>query len=340
MPHSSFRAAHAAIAAALLLAAAAASPPVAARSDLTKPLSATHPCQLVGRYCLQSNPWVNLHQRLLHEARFGSAAPTALAGAQLGTWNDAVGRYRRYVGERDPVFDAELVALNAALSRTKRTMLPDTIPAEPRAALESAMPHYLRAQWKSDNRANQFYIAYVIPMLVQAGGPIIAAHEDAYGIAFPSRILVDVTGLAWEFGAYAVGEGDEVHVVQSSTTPLMQGFGALESLVHEPSHAIVNGGSGAIGSDLARAAAATKVQPRDNLWHAMMFYTTGALTRRALARRGIDYVPAITHRYDGPFAGMRKPLETHWQAYLDGELSRDEAVRRVLVETRVAAPKR
>lgn len=338
MPHSSFHASRAAIAAALLLAAA--SPRLAARSDLTQPLSATHACQLVGRYCLQSNPWVNLHQRLLHEAKFGTAPPPALAGAQLATWHDAVVRYRRYLGDRDPIFDAELVALNASLSQTTKRVLPETTPEEPRAALESAMPHYLKAQWKSDDRANRFHIAYVIPMLVQAGPPIIASLEEAYGVAFPSRILVDVTGLAWEFGAYAVGEGDEVHIVQSSTTPLMQGFGALESLIHEPSHAIVGAEVGAIGSDLARAAAATKVQPRQNLWHAMLFYTTGELTRRSLARRGIAYVPVITQRYDGPFAGIRKPLETHWQAYLDGKLSREEAFRRVLVETTVAMPKR
>jgi hypothetical protein len=65
----------------------------------------------------------------------------------------------------------------------------------------------------------------------------------------------------------------------------------------------------------------------------MLFYTAGELTRRAYARRGIAYTPVIAHRYDGPFRGLRGPLEQHWQAFLDGKLERDEAVRRVLADT-------
>ena len=34
----------------------------------------------VGRYTLQSNPWVNLHQRLVHEVRFKTPPPERLTG--------------------------------------------------------------------------------------------------------------------------------------------------------------------------------------------------------------------------------------------------------------------
>ncbi len=52
----------------------------------------------VGRYCLQSNPWVNLHQRLLHEARFNTSPPQALSGDDLAKWNKAVETYRAFLG--------------------------------------------------------------------------------------------------------------------------------------------------------------------------------------------------------------------------------------------------
>ena len=42
--------------------------------------------------------------------------------------------------------------------------------------------------------------------------------------------------------------------------------------------------------------------------------------------------------YEGPFRGFRKPLETHWQAYLDGKVSREAAIRQILIET--APPKK
>lgn len=109
--------------------------------------------------------------------------------------------------------------------------------------------------------------------------------------------------------------------------------------MHEPSHAIVAPVSGAIGADLARASRELGIQPYSNLWHALLFYTSGELTRRALARRGVrDYRPVIANMYEGPFRGFQRPLEAHWQAYLDGSISREEAIRRILVET--APPKK
>lgn len=288
----------------------------------------------VGRYRLQSNVWVNLHQRLLHEARFGSPAPAALAGEDLAKWKAAVEAYRSFVGKRSPIFDRELIGVNAALSATTGGKLPGSIPAAASAVLESAMLLYRTAQWDEDDRANRFWIAVAEAMLVSAAEELADAHAKAYGLPFPTRILVDVSPLAWEFGAYTVGEGEFAHAVISSTESGTQGFGALESLMHEPSHAIVAPASFAIGTELARASKELGIRPLANLWHAILFYTSGELTRRALERRGVrDYRPFILDMYDGPFRGQRAALETLWQAYLDGKVTRDAAIRQILIDT-------
>lgn len=288
----------------------------------------------VGRYRLQSNPWVNLHQRLVHEARFGTAAPAALSGEDLARWKSVVEAYRAFLGQRNPVFDDELIALNAALSATSTRELPDSIPKTPSSALEAAMPLYRAAQWEEDDRANRFWIAVAEPMLTSAAEELAGAHAKAYGMPFPKRILVDVSPFAWQFGAYTVGEGESAHAVMSSTDPGYQGFAALEMLMHEPSHAIVAPASGAIGADLARAGEDLDLKPPANLWHALLFYTSGELTRRALAKRGVrDYRPYITEMYERVFRGFKQPLETHWQAYLDGKVSREVAIRQILIET-------
>jgi hypothetical protein len=52
-----------------------------------------------------------------------------------------------------------------------------------------------------------------------------------------------------------------------------------------------------------------------------------------------DYQPNVLGMYSRGFDGFRQPLETHWQAYLDGKLSREEAIRRILVETTTPAKK-
>src|SRR5687768_5545752 len=114
--------------AALSIALVFASSAAGAKTDLRKPLHETHACTSVGRWCLQSNAWVNLHQRLLHEVRYGGTSPKALVGNDLAQWNRAVEQYRAFLGERHEIFDAGLAALNAALSRSTREVLPDSIP--------------------------------------------------------------------------------------------------------------------------------------------------------------------------------------------------------------------
>lgn len=302
---------------------------VSAQSKLT--LSITK----VGRYSLQSNPWVNLHQRLLHEVRFKTAPPAALSGDDLSKWKKAVESYRMFLGNRHPIFNIELTRLNAELSATPTLKLPASIPATASKILEAAMPLYRSAQWEEDDRANRFWIAVVEPKLALVAEELADAHDKAYAVPFPKRILVDVSPLAWEFGAYTVGQGESAHVVISSTDPGYRGFAALEMLMHEPSHAIVSSDElGAIGSDLKRAATELGVKPMANLWHAILFYTSGELTRRALAKRGVsDYQPVIIGMYERGFRGFRQSLETHWQAYLDGKVSREAAIRQIVIET-------
>ena len=294
-----------------------------------------------GRYRLQSNFWVNLHQRLVYEARFKwDKPPAGLDGERLAQWAAAVDAYRKYLGRRNPIFDKELIQLNDTLSATTAARLPDSVPAAAKRVLEGAMPLYSAAQWEEDDRANRFWIAVAFPLLVSASEELAEAHAKAYATPFPKRILVDVTTFAWEFGAYTVGEGESAHVVITSTDKGNQGFAALELLMHEPSHAIVDATSAAIGSDLKRLSAETGLRPMANLWHAILFYTSGELTRRALARRGVgEYRPIILDMYERGFRGYRQSLETHWQAYLDGKVSREAALRQILVETAAPAKK-
>jgi hypothetical protein len=289
---------------------------------------------VAGRYRMQSNPWVNLHQWLVHEARFGSESPGGLSGDDLATWKKAVETYRAFFGKRSPILDDEMIRMNAALSATWTSEAPDSIPEAAAAALEAAMPLYRAVQWEEDDRANRFWIAIARTLLASAAEELAAAHEKAYSVPFPTDILVDVTSFAWQFGAYTVGEGRSAHAVISSIVPGTQGVAALESLVHEPSHAIVGIDSGAIGGDLARAAEELGLKPPPSLWHALLFYTSGELTRRALEKRGVrDYRPFINDMYERAFRGFREPLETHWQAFLDGKLSREEAIRQILIDT-------
>jgi hypothetical protein len=287
----------------------------------------------VGRFYLQSNAWVNLHQRLIQEAKFGVSSPSSLTGDDLKEWKSAVAAYDQFIGQRGPL-DEELALLNAALSETSGDTLSASIPSAAAGILRGIMPLYERTQWKEDDAVNRFWMSVEKPLLESAEVELAAAHARAYG-TFPSRIRVDVSVHAGEFGAYSVGEGDFAHVVISSTHPLYRGFLGLEMLSHEASHAVADSAETAvIGAELAQAERELGIKPRRNLWHALLFYTSGELTRRALAARGVaDYLRVIDRRWSGPFRGFKEPLETHWQAFLDGKLSRADAVKKIVEET-------
>ena len=82
----------------------------------------------VGRYRLQSNPWVSLHQRLMYSARFHQTLPGALTGDDAALWKKAVDSYRAFIGNRSPVFDAALTAVNDTLSGIRGSDLPASVP--------------------------------------------------------------------------------------------------------------------------------------------------------------------------------------------------------------------
>ncbi len=290
----------------------------------------------VGRYTLQSNPWVNLHQRLMYEARFKSKPPQALAGESLTKWNAGVEAYKKFLGNRNPIEDAELIRLDLQLSKHQAATPPSSIPAAAAQTLAEMMTVYKTALWKEDDSINQFCISFVQPLIASAAEELIAEHEKVYGMPFPRQILVDMSALGWQFGAYTVGPPDSAHVIfQCADNPANQGYMALESLLHEPSHVIVGDISGAIGADITKISKELRIKPRYNLWHAILFYTSGELTRRALVKRGVmNYIRMIdAGMYERGFQGFKQPLETHWQAYLDGKITRETAVREILLAT-------
>lgn len=96
---------------------------------------------------------------------------------------------------------------------------------------------------------------------------------------------------------------------------------------------VVDANGGAVRPDLNKAAQQLNRTVNRNLWHAVLFHTTGELTRRALEAGGVgSYTPYADRQslWAGPFRGLRDSVTRIWQ-YMDGKRPYESAIQ-VLVE--------
>jgi hypothetical protein len=293
--------------------------------------------------------WLNLHHFLYEQALLrkragdpGQATSWAarpdgrLSSEQQRLWDAAVDYYAGALIKRDFVFDEGMIVMNDQLAESEAAsdLSKSGLGGELAKILEGVAPAYRAHWWPKHDRANRFWIAAVTPMVRQFGGTLIKELTAAYKAKWPAEVIrVDVSEYANWAGAYTTfSRGEKVHTTVCSTDSGNQSFAALELLFHEASHWMVGPRNGSVARAVAREARArNKPEPKD-LWHAIIFYTAGELTRRNLSEYGVgDYTP-IAYRglYARAWPNLQRPLELHWQPYLEGKVDFDKAVANLI----------
>ncbi len=316
---------------------------------------------------LHSGFWINLHHTLYHEARQRTAAPSpdkssktsgpalhtepdakpTLTPADQHQWDDAVAYYVSNYAAKDLLFSTELIQLKDQLgdfedcdelSGRKRKFCDAGLPAKLTQVLEAAAPIYRAHLWPDHDRANRRWIMRVAPLVREQGVGLSERLADIYQTRWPrEKIRVDVTGYANWTGAYTTA--DPLRVTISSLDSRNQGAEALEVLFHEGSHGIAEPVQAAIIRECRQR---DKAIPRD-LWHALVFYTTGEVIRPVLGSSSATagdqdgggpggYTPYALREglYQRGWNDYFKLLQKFWQPYLDGRASFDDAIARMV----------
>jgi len=315
--------------------------------------------------------WVNLHHTLYQEAKFGAAqdastaadsdkalgknrptlktspgAKSALTPAEQRAWNEAVSYYAANYIDKDLLFTTELVLIKNQLgdfdgcdelSGRKKETCNAGLPANLTHVLEAAAPVYRAHQWPSHDLANRRWVMRVAPLVREQGLGLSQRLADIYQTKWPKeKIRVDVCAYANRSGAYTTL--DPLRVTISSTDPRNQGTEALEVLFHEASHGIAEPVQQAIIRECRQR---EKGIPRD-LWHALIFYTTGEVIRPVISSTSTDtatgkvsttsYTPYAIREgiYQRGWDGYLKLLTQFWQPYLDGNSTFDDAIARMV----------
>jgi hypothetical protein len=317
---------------------------------------------------LHSGFWINLHHTLYYQARLRSAAASSeksaknsvptlnstpdakanLTSAEQHIWDEAVAYYVANYAAKDLLFSTELIQLKDQLgdfedcdelSGRKRKFCDAGLPAKLTQALEAAAPVYRAHLWPEHDRANRRWIMRVAPLVREQGVGLSERLADIYQTRWPrEKIRVDLTGYANGNGAYTTA--DPLRVTISSLDSRNQGAEALEVLFHEGSHGIAERVQAAIIRECHQR---DKAIPRD-LWHALVFYTTGEVIRPVLGSAGATagdqdggvpgggYIPYAVREglYQRGWTDYFKLLQKFWQPYLDGGATFDDAIARMV----------
>jgi len=317
---------------------------------------------------LHSGFWINLHHTLYQEARqrnatasqdksarSSAAAPKntpevklTLTALEQKAWGDAVAYYAANYAAKDLLFSTELIQLKDQLgdfedcdelSGRNRKFCDAGLSAKLTQILEAAAPVYRAHLWPEHDRANRRWIQRVAPQVREQGVGLSERLADIYQTRWPrEKIRVEVAGYANWAGAYTTV--DPLRVTISSLDARNQGAEALEVLFHEASHGIAEPVQAAIIRECHQR---DKAIPRD-LWHALVFYTTGEVIRPVLSSPaatagnqdgsvpGGGYTPYALREglYQRGWNEYLKVLQRFWQPYLDGRATFDDAIARMV----------
>jgi len=276
-------------------------------------------------FTFHSNAWLNLHLFVRLAAR-GVLAQAESSEHERAQWAAGVEFYKPY-GQRDVLFDQGMVDIGSALRRAEDKSNLDgiTIDADLKATLERLLPIYQKLWWPAHDRANRAWIAAAQPLIDQHGAEISQELARTYGVSWPTNpIPVDVTVTAGPNGAFTSNNPTQITI--SSSEEDNRGYRALEVVFHESSHGL--GLFPVLIQPLNQIAAEQRVTIPPQLWHAVLFFTAGELTRRELNAHGVDYT-----EYAGASlymnlcgTGCRDKIAEHWTPHLDGKRSIADAL--------------
>jgi hypothetical protein len=296
--------------------------------------------------------WVNLHQFLYVLGRAQANQPDAsrpaaaeavpdmqrglpmLSAEERAVWSTAVTTYAMRWSVANP--DGGAIRLLINMSDVPTLMASQGLDPLLRDAVDRVAPIYRRVWWPSHQEANRKWAAQTAALVARHGEAMLGFLTRAYAMQWPTDgRTVTVSAYANFGGAFSLINGRVL--VVSSVAPDNQGLSAIESIFHESLHQWDNETFDALRTP---AKAANVMIPQD-LPHAMIFFTAGEAVKRVVP----DYTPyadragiwelAISGA-TRPAGRLRQPLIDAWKPWLDGRVTREDALKDLVVQAAAA----
>jgi hypothetical protein len=277
---------------------------------------------------------------VLFEAGSEAACFAALPAEVRAAWLRALDYYAEIVSPggfgRRPQYVIR-VAL-AGLDEEVETDADRQLVAIAAAFRSAAAPTYRACRWPAQDEKNRQWIAAVMPGLSAHEATIAPRLERLYGKTFGREpIAVDIVeAVDWSGANTFVREPAGGHLLIASSNPLASG---LEIVFHEASHTFMRPAD-PVRQALAEAARAAQWRLPAELWHVVLFYTTGAVVRDVLAAAGQRGYATMLEEIQakGTWGQYRHALERAWRPYVEGQRTLQDAARALVRALREAQP--
>jgi hypothetical protein len=280
--------------------------------------------------------WVNLHHTLYNQASGKKAGRTPdlseLKPAETTAWNNALDYYERNLVQHD-LLEFSMIEINGALAVTGDAASLNTsentseVPKPLVQILEKAAPVYRAQWWTEHNRKNHEWIDQITPLIAQNEKTLRPALSHAYNTPWPEgRIRVEMSYYTTGKSAYTSLRPTIVTI--SSWSRRNEGPAGLETIFHEAGHGLIQNVTDEIGA--AENRLGRKLSHQD-LWHAVIFYTTGELVRRHLAA----LVPYATKygMWESSWPNTLPVFEKDWKPFVDGKGDFRDSIGRIVADS-------
>jgi hypothetical protein len=289
---------------------------------------------------VHSSFWPNLNNVLWAEAwarRPASKEPSAagalpepltadLTAAERTAWDAAVKYYDDEIADLHPLF--EMGPIRKAMLAAKAELPAAGLEPAHRRVLTAAAAVYRKHWWAGHDFANRAWVADAMSKVASLSPVIPERLAALYGTPWFTRpVRVDVVRVTSREGAFTAIDPPPAYITIASGNSNLTGWMAAEVLFHEASHALAMPLLQAFGAQLQAQGKTSR-----DLWHVALFYLTGEVVRQTLESRNIKYEPYLykTGLFDRAWPQYKAAIETHWKPYVDGKMSRDDAIKNVV----------
>lgn len=246
----------------------------------------------------------------------------------------AVKFYADSLAKKNMLFDEGLTGFKYALEQSNSF---DELKKKSKSsaiinAMQKADRLYRDNYWEQQQAANNSFITSWIGTIKKIEEEVITQCSKYYKYTFAGKkFRIDLTEYATFFGAYTTTE-PYVSAVISSGDKRHQGTQGIEIIFHEVSHAMID----EVFRAQQKICTDKNIAFDHNVWHSILFYSTGTFVKNALAKEGLEHELYISkNKLASLNPTIKKQIDAitlSWQLYLDGKTDMQTALNAILVQ--------